>query len=143
MFGNRYGTHYSISADSRRWWWPSTAAGVAALTAAVAIPVAAGNTTPADNPLVSAGADDVSGGVPTVGSGGQPCSMSGAGRNVVVSVPQPPCEAARAERRSKRPAHCPPPPDYRYVGVPWVPYEPTGCKSIDRWWTMANTQNER
>src|SRR5687767_190051 len=35
-------------------------------------------------------------------------------------------------------ATCPPAPDIRYVGVPWVPAEPTGCTSLDRWWRLVD-----
>lgn len=31
---------------------------------------------------------------------------------------------------------CPPAPNVRYVGVPWVPREKSGCASLDRWWTV-------
>lgn len=33
---------------------------------------------------------------------------------------------------------CPPAPDPRYVGVPWVPRVPTGCRSLDKWWNRVD-----
>jgi hypothetical protein len=35
--------------------------------------------------------------------------------------------------------NCPPPPDPRFIGGPWVPAEPTGCQSLDRWWLYVDT----
>ena len=35
---------------------------------------------------------------------------------------------------------CPPPPDVRFVGGPWVPAVPTGCDTLDRWWLHVDQQ---
>ena len=131
-------TQYSIAADSRRWWWPSAAVGAAAVATAVAIPVTAGHAFPVDRPPASSGTDRGSEVVMTVATGGRTCVMGAADWDVAAHGPQPVCGTWPTDRRAERPDDCPPPPDIRYVGVPWVPYEPTGCPSIDRWWTMAD-----
>lgn len=38
---------------------------------------------------------------------------------------------------------CPPPPDPRYVGVPWVPPVKTGCASLDAWWADPGLPTDR
>jgi hypothetical protein len=43
----------------------------------------------------------------------------------------------RQASRTDRSHRCPPPPDVRFVGVPWVPAVPTGCPTLDRWWRFV------
>jgi hypothetical protein len=82
-------------------------------------------------------------------TGNRPCFMVRARWSIALDGSQPVCgstvsqvEGERARNRpfgnpEQRAAVCPAPPDIRYVGVPWVPPQPTGCASIDRWWTFV------
>ena len=130
---------YSISADSRRWWWPSAVAGAAALAATMAIPMAAGHAIPLDDQPVGTGAGVTSEVATPVDTDERPCFMVRAHRNEALDWPQPLCGTAPA-RVAARAADCPPPPDIRYVGIPWVPAETTGCASVDRWWTVVSAR---
>jgi hypothetical protein len=56
--------------------------------------------------------------------------------------PQPTCAAPTPPVLARPAPHtgaveCGPVPDVRYVGVPWVAPEPTGCAPIDRWWDFV------
>ena len=160
-------THYSLSADSRRWWWPSAAAAAAASAAIAALVAVPAGAIPDHDPGLGTGADigaDIGTGtgvtaVPggtdvgrtattaVFGNGGEgrPCFLVRAQWNNALDAQQPVCGlGAPREKESKgvagtrlRVADCPPPPDVRYVGLPWVPSKPTGCTSLDRWWTVV------
>lgn len=137
-------SQYFVSADSGRWWWAPAAAGATAAAMAVAIPVSAGYAMPVDDaPVATTTAR--TGAAVTIDEGGtHPCFM---GRPAWVDAgngPQPTCPTGPDEPAVQaRAAVCPPPPDPRYVGVPWVPAEPTGCPSMDRWWTMITVSDAR
>ena len=131
-------TQYSLTADSTRWWWPSATLGTVALAAALAVPVIAGHASPVDRVPASDDGYPSSRFEVTGAALAWPCSMRRAIRNDGAHGPQPVCGTSQAEPRTERAVDCPPPPDVRYVGVPWVPYEPTGCRSLDRWWTAVD-----
>jgi hypothetical protein len=134
---------YSMAADSRHWWRPFAGAATAAVAASVAITVTSAGAVPVDGTATAAACSiDISGrcGPTTIPvnasttnaiASSRPCFFdSGPGSEV-------PCRPGPTRRIAERTPRCPEPPDFRYVGVPWVPAVPTGCASIDRWWTRA------
>lgn len=59
-----------------------------------------------------------------------------------IPLDDPPIRPAARTVKAAR-SVCPPPPDVRYVGVPWVPRERSGCTSLDRWWTVIEVTRSR
>jgi hypothetical protein len=98
---------YTLSSDSRRWWLPTGAAGLAA-AGVIAVSLLAAPSGSAPTPP----SHDVQGGyaqLPDDGSQGY----------------------AHIPAQS-----CPPPPDPAYVGVPWVARD-SACPTLRRWWTYV------
>ena len=90
---------YSLTSDSRRWWWPSATAGgvgLAAIAAIVVLPTA-GNAIPVDH---TGQVPDVGGTVLLVEHAGptHPCFMVRARWNTALDGPQPVGRGAVADR---------------------------------------------
>lgn len=124
-------TPYPMAADTPRRRWPA-AIGAVIVAATVTIPTP-GTASPVDRPAAHTGVHVVPSPVATSGTGGWPCFMGRAGWNDAAYGPPPICGTTPARRLAAR-ADCPPTPDVRYIGVPWVPPRRTGCASLDQWW---------
>jgi hypothetical protein len=87
-------TRYSLSSDSRRWWWPSAAAGTmaTAVLAGVLLVPASGHDAPAP-----ASPDEPSSGV--VVERDRPCFLVRAHWNEALDGPQPLCSSTDASSR--------------------------------------------
>ena len=98
---------YSLRSDSRRWWWPAGAAGVAA-SGVVAVSLLA---TPSTSSV-----------------GPQPVEELQRG---YAHIPTDDVQRGYAHIPYRR---CPPPPDPAFVGAPWVAHTDE-CPTLSHWWT--------
>ena len=103
---------YSLSADSRRWWWlPATAGaiGSAAVTAILVVP-ATGHVAPAEPLRSTTGGAGPTGSVTVVE---RPCYLARRGWNTVAGWEQPVCTTVlRGQDEDRRSGLGRPAPDY-------------------------------
>ncbi len=105
---------YSLRSDSRRWWWPAGAAGVAASgVLAVSLLAAPSGSEPAEAP------PDLQRGYAHIPADGV--------------MPTDDVQRGYAHIPYRR---CPPPPDPAYVGAPWVAHTDE-CPTLSHWWTYV------
>lgn len=100
---------YSLRSDSRRWWWPAGAAGVAA-SGVVAVALLA---TPSTSSVGPQPVEDLQHGY--------------------AHIPTDDVQRGYAHIPYRR---CPPPPDPAYVGAPWVAHTDE-CPTLSHWWTYV------